>query len=155
VPTTTEATAPAQATTAPPTREQILQAERRRTLSKYTEAQQQAALLLFITAQQMLDTGGGSTCGKLLLGLYNGNRFPFDLTNLRRLDVGRLDAAMTVIQMDASHTWCEIHVLLDAVLDVPYGKSTGCTLELWAYRLGLKAGRCNKQELADLKGRAV
>jgi len=123
------------------------------TLSHYTQAQQDAALRLFNTACQHTDTGGGSTCAKLLLGIYNGDRFKFDLTDLRRLDEANLAAAITVLYMDAAHTWCEIHVLLDAILGV-VGKSTGNTMELWAHTLRLK-GRCNKEAIPDLKARAV
>lgn len=131
-----------------------LRAIQLRTLARYTQQQQDAALSLFHAAQQMLDTGGGGTCGRLLLGIYNGDRFPFDLTDLRRLDDRLHDAAMTVLHMDSRHTYVEIHVLLDAILAVPSGKSTGNTLELWAHRMGLK-GRCNKACLPDLKARAA
>lgn len=124
------------------------------TLSHYTQAQQDAALRLYNTARQHTDTGGDSTCAKLLLGLYNGDRFPFDLTDLRRLDEKLHAAAMTVLFMDSRQTWCEIHVLLDAVLDAPRGKSTGNTLELWAHRLSLK-GRVKKEFLPEVKARAV
>lgn len=124
------------------------------TLSHYTQQQQDAALCLFDAAKRMWDTGGGGTCARLLLGLYNGDRFPFDLTDLRRLDQGLMAAAMTVIQMDASHTWCEIHVLLDAILGINGDKSTGATLEVLAHNLGLK-GRCKKEFLAEQKARAA
>ena len=124
------------------------------TLAHYSPQQQEAALLLFTTGQQMLDTGGGGTCGRLLLGIYNGTRFPFDLTDLRRLDDARHDAAMTVLRMDSRRTYAEIHTLLDAILAVPNGKSTGNTLEVWAHRMGLK-GRCKKEYLAETQARAV
>lgn len=124
------------------------------TLSHYTQAQQDAALRLYTTARQHTDTGGGSTCAKLLLGLHNGARFPFDLTDLRRLDNANLAAAITVMYMDASHTWCEIHVLLDAILGVSFDKSTGNTMELWAHTLRLK-NRCKKDFLPELKARAA
>lgn len=132
----------------------IINLQHAQTLSHYTKEQQEAALYLFDTARTMLDTSGGSACGKLLLGLYNGERFPFDLTELRRLDHGLYAAAMLVIEMDARHTWCEIHVLLDAILNVPDRKSTGHTLELWAHRLGLK-GKCKKEYLPGVRERAV
>jgi hypothetical protein len=124
------------------------------TLSHYTQEQQDAALRLYNAASTMLDTGGGGTCARLLLGLYNGERFPFDLTDLRRLDGGLHDAAMTALYTDSRHTWCEIHILLDAILGVPQGKSTGSTMELWAHRLRLK-GRCKKEDLNYVQGRAV
>ena len=132
----------------------VLAGQQAITLGHYSQAQQDAALRLYNTARQMLDTGGGSTCAKLLLGLYNGTRFPFDLTDLRRLDGPNFEAALTVLHMDARRTWCEIHVLLDAILGVPFGKSTGMTLELWAHQLRLK-GRCKKEFLADVKAKAV
>lgn len=132
----------------------IIDMQHAQTLGHYTKEQQEAALYVFDTARTMLDTSGGSACGKLLLGLYNGERFPFDLTDLRVLDDGRYAAAMTVIDMDARRTWCEIHVLLNAILNVPSGKSTGHTLELWAHRLGLK-GKCKKEFLPGLRERAV
>jgi len=124
------------------------------TLTHYSQRQQEAALSLFHTAQQMLDTGQGGTCGRLLLGIYNGDRFPFDLTDLRRLDDRLHSAAMTVLQMDSRCTYVEIHVLLDAILAVPSGKSTGNTLELWAHTLRLK-NRCKKDFLPELKARAA
>jgi hypothetical protein len=124
------------------------------TLGHYSQEQQAAAHLLFTTGQQMLDTGGGGTCGRLLLGIYNGRRFPFDLTDLRRLDDARHAAAMTVLHMDSRRTYVEIHTLLDAILAVPSDKSTGNTLEVWAHRMGLK-GRCKKEYLAETQARAV
>jgi hypothetical protein len=48
---------------------------------------------------------------------------------------------MTVIQMDAQQTYCEVHVLLDALYDD--GRSTGAEFEQWAYNLKLR-GRCKK-----------
>ncbi len=40
---------------------------------------------------------------QLLLGLYNGDRFPFDLTELRRLDATYLDMALQLLRLDANH----------------------------------------------------
>jgi hypothetical protein len=135
-------------------REAVLNLHRLSTLSHYSQEQQDAALHLYNAARTMLDTGGGGTCARLLLGLYNGGRFPFDLTDLRRLDGGLHRAAMIVINMDSRHTWCEIHVLLDAILAVPGGKSTGATMELWAHDLRLK-GRSNKAAIPDLRMRCA
>lgn len=52
---------------------------------------------LFRAAVEMPDTGGGYACLSLLLGLYNGERFKFDMTNLRRLDFGRHAAAIAAL----------------------------------------------------------
>lgn len=139
---------------APTSQVDIRRAHQLATLAHYSRQQQEAALHLFDAGKRMLDTGGGGTCGRLLLGIYNGDRFPFDLTDLRRLDDRLHDAAMTVLHMDSRSTYVEIHVLLDAILAVPSGKSTGNTLELWAHRMGLK-GRCKKECLPDLKARAA
>jgi len=147
MPAVTATEAPAPALTP---RQIAIQAQREITLSKYSQAQQAAALRLFICARFQLDTSGGATVARLLLGLYNGTRFPFDLTDLRRLDSDLWVDSMTVIHMDSRSRWCEIHVLLDAVLAVPYGKSTGHTMELWAHSLRLK-GKCNKEAIPQLK----
>ena len=44
-----------------------------------------------------------------LLGLYNGTRFPFDLTNLRSLDDELFVDCMAVLQMDARACQREVH----------------------------------------------
>jgi len=116
-------------------------------LERYSKEQQEAVLLLFQTVDLMPDTGGGIVCAKVLLGLYNGDRFPFDLTQLRRLDEMRKKAALTVITMDASQTWCEVHVLLNAIRG--FGANTGARFENWAHSLRLK-GRCKKEYLPVL-----
>ncbi len=121
------------------------------TLHHYSQTHRNAALRLYNIAEKHLGTSGGNTCVKLLLGLYNGERFPFDLTDLRLLDEGNLTAAMVVLHMDAAHTYCEIHVLLDAILGLPLGQSTGHMFEHWAYDMRLK-GACKKAQLPSLKG---
>jgi hypothetical protein len=122
-------------------------------LANYTDAQIDAVTKLYRVAKQYLFTSGGNTAAQLLLGLYNGERFPFDLTDLRLLDEGNLTAAMVVLHMDAAHTYCEIHVLLDAILGLPLGQSTGNLFEHWAYDMRLK-GACKKAQLPSL-GRAA
>lgn len=47
-----------------------------------------------------------------LLGLYNGSRFPFDLTNLRAVDRAIFDDCVTVLQMDAN-LLKEVHLYFD------------------------------------------
>jgi hypothetical protein len=116
-------------------------AQREAIRSRYTDEQKAAIRLLYTAVKVFVGTSGGNTCAKLLLGLYNGYRFPFDLTDLRLLDARLFRAAMTVIQMDAQQTYCEVHVLLDALYDD--GRSTGAEFEQWAYNLKLK-GRCKK-----------
>lgn len=131
---------------APSTYQQHLAVARQRTRAKYTDEQKAAIRLLYTAVKVFVGTSGGNTCAKLLLGLYNGPRFPFDLTDLRLLDARLFGAAMTVIQMDARHTYCEVHELLNALYDD--GRPTGAEFEQWAFRLKLK-GRC-KKEAPDL-----
>ncbi|MBO3274167.1 DUF7673 family protein [Pseudomonas schmalbachii] len=45
-------------------------------------------------------TGQGGVIGRFLLGLYNGQDYPFDLTDLRRLDLALFDDCLQVLQMD-------------------------------------------------------
>jgi hypothetical protein len=130
-------------------RRQQLLADYARIRGRYSEEQRIAIVTLYTAARTMLDTGGGSRCAKLLLGLYNGTRFPFDLTDLRCLDGNLFRAAFTVLQMDARHTCCEVHVLLDAIY--ADGRSTGAEFEHWAHALRLK-GRCKKDYLSGSYG---
>lgn len=51
----------------------------------------------------------GSVCARLLLGLYNGSRFPFDLTDLRLLPTELFEDAIQLIRMDARLTRQEVH----------------------------------------------
>ncbi|MES2948147.1 MAG: hypothetical protein V4858_06335 [Pseudomonadota bacterium] len=46
------------------------------------------------------DTGQSGVVAKFLLGLYNGSRFPFDMTELRRLDHELLLDCVSVLSMD-------------------------------------------------------
>jgi hypothetical protein len=114
---------------------------RAKTRSHYSQEQQRAAIRLYHLVKMHGGTSGGNAAAKLLIGLYNGNRFPFDLTELRLFDPKNLEAALIVLRMDASHTWCEIHDLLNAILEVSY---VGHEFEVWAYNMRLK-GRCTKE----------
>ena len=119
--------------------------ERLSFLDSFTTDELHALAELYFVAARHTDTGGGSTCAKLLLGLYNGERFPFDLTDLRRLDGRNLNHAMTVIRMDASRCRAEVHVLLRLVLEDP---TVQARMECWAYDLGLK-GRAKKADVEE------
>ncbi len=58
---------------------------------------------------------------RFLLGLYNGTRFPFDLTDFRSLDNAIFLDCQKVMVMD-SRPWKEVHVLLkeDGATDVDF-----------------------------------
>lgn len=123
-------------------------AHNRATLSHYTDVQCAAVRRLYEHVKRHPGTSGSNCCAKLLLGLYNGDRFRFDLTDLRVLDAVLFEAAMTVIVMDARQTWCEVHALLDAIYGD--GRSTGSEFEHWAFHL--KWGkRVKKDDLPELR----
>jgi hypothetical protein len=58
------------------------------------------------------DTGQSSVIARFLLSLYNGDRFPFDLTDLRRLDYELFDDCLAVLKMD-SQPLKEVHRYFD------------------------------------------
>jgi len=60
-------------------------------------------------AESLADTTEGAVCARLLLGLYNGQRFPFDLTDLRVLPAPQFEDALAVLRMDARLTRQEVH----------------------------------------------
>lgn len=101
-----------------------------------------AAATLWNVAQR--DTGQSSVCARLLLGLYNGSRFQFNLTDLRRLDADLRRAAFDLIGADATGgISCEVHDLLN--------RATGRTdfgrrFEQLAYDWRMK-GRCTRENL--------
>lgn len=72
------------------------------------------------------DTGQCITVRRFLLGLYNGHRFPFELTTLRGLDKNIYDDVINVINLDARATLREIHQYID---------NGGYLFESWAATL--------------------
>lgn len=58
------------------------------------------------------DTGQSRVCGRLLLGLYNGSAFPFNLVELRLLDQALWQDCMAVLAMDQSPRQ-EVHQLVE------------------------------------------
>ena len=56
------------------------------------------------------DSGQCRYIARFLLGLYNGMRFPFDLTDLRAIDAELFDDCMAVLNMDARLTRQEVHL---------------------------------------------
>lgn len=58
--------------------------------------------------------GGSGQCryvAEFLLGLYNGLRFPFDLTSLRALDSDIVRDCLAVLALDSTKVG-EVHILL-------------------------------------------
>lgn len=89
------------------------------------------------------DTGQSWVCARLLLGLYNGPRFPFDLTNLRRLDSSLLRAAFDVLATAASGSWPEVHEVLNRAFA---RRDFGHRLEHMAHSWRMK-GACTRANL--------
>ncbi|MCU0988000.1 MAG: hypothetical protein MUE63_00030 [Xanthomonadales bacterium] len=54
------------------------------------------------------DTGQSNRVARLLLGCYNGRRFPFDLNSLRSLDYEIMSDCLAVLRMD-SNALQEVH----------------------------------------------
>lgn len=98
---------------------------------------------LFIQADTQSNSAARVAAG-LLLGLYNGQRFPFDLTELRRLDGENLPRALALIKMDArGQMGMEVHDWLNHL----YGRTDfGERFEHLAHKWKLK-GKCMKANL--------
>lgn len=58
------------------------------------------------------DTGQARTIGLFLLGLYNGNAYPFNLSRLRGLDLDLYSDCLAVLSMDY-HPTMEVHEYID------------------------------------------
>lgn len=58
-------------------------------------------------------SGHSRTVARFLLGLYNGQRFPFDLSDFRKLDPNTFNDCLLALQMD-----CRPHQEVHGVLGV-------------------------------------
>lgn len=106
----------------------------------------QALVQLWNLTQEHKGTSGARAAAGVLLGLYNGERFPFDLTDLRLLDAANLPAAMAVIQSDAARCQMEVHVWLNRLT----GRDDfGDRFEHLAHEYRRK-GRCKREHLYPL-----
>lgn len=88
---------------------------------------------------------GARVALRIILGCYNGTRFPFDLTDLRLLDAGVLQDVLTVLVMDSS-PYREVHELLNTQLG---RRDIGPRLEVLANAWRLK-GAVKSKELAEV-----
>jgi hypothetical protein len=75
----------------------------------------QALVTLWNVTQEHPGTSGAGAAAGVLLGLYNGKRFPMDLTDLRLLDGKNLNAALVVIAHDARSCQQEVHQWLNQI----------------------------------------
>lgn len=102
--------------------------------------------LLRLWKMAQADHGGANVAAKFLLGLYNGERFPFDLTELRRLDLDTFNDVLRVLRMDFT-PYKEVHELLN---DWTGRRDMGQRFEHLAHAWKLK-GRCKKEYLRPLE----
>lgn len=105
----------------------------------------ESLIRLWNLTQQHVGTSGARVAAGVLLGLYNGERFPFDLTELRALDRVNLEHALVVIGNDAGYTQMEVHAWLNKLS----GRTDfGERFEHLAHEYNrFKRGRCKKDEL--------
>jgi hypothetical protein len=108
-----------------------------------------ALIQLWNVTQEHSGTSGARAATGVLLALYNGARFPCDLTDLRLLDGQNLSAAIAVITNDAHRCQMEIHEWLNRIT----GRNDfGARFEHLAHEYTIfKRGRCKVKELHPLQ----
>lgn len=62
-----------------------------------------ASLVELVRLASSGDSGGECAARKLLLGLYDGSKYPFDLSELQRLDDEYFEDAMNCIRLRVRH----------------------------------------------------
>lgn len=102
-----------------------------------------ALCTLWNTTQRHSGTSGARACAGVLLGLYNGRRFPMDLTDLRLLDDDLRVAAIAVINSDAERCQYEVHEWLNRLSG---RRDFGARFEHLAHEYRFK-GRCKRDAL--------
>jgi hypothetical protein len=103
---------------------------------------------LWNLTQQHRGTSGARVAAGVLLGLYNGQRFPFDLTELRSFDDNNLDAALSIISSDATRCQREVHEWLNHLTG---RRDFGDRFEHLAHEYNTtKRGRCKVSYLAEI-----
>jgi hypothetical protein len=103
-------------------------------------------ITLWNLTQEHPGTSGARAAVGILLGLYNGSRFPMDLRDLRLLDGRRITAALSVIDADASRCRLELHEWLNQVTG---RRDFGARFEQLAHDYPLK-GRCSRENLVPV-----
>lgn len=106
-----------------------------------------AEALLHLWRMAQRTSSSEKTAGRFLLGLYNGHRFPFDLTDFRLFDGSNFKRAQLVLTMDHMPK-AEVHVVLAGLLRRSV-RDMGAEFEHLAYRLCLK-GAAKKSHLPSI-----
>lgn len=70
------------------------------TIQKISNSPHHIAALSRLLAVAQQPTGQSKVVARFLMSLYNGNRFPFDLTDFRCLDMDIFKDCMTVLIQD-------------------------------------------------------
>ncbi len=100
---------------------------------------------LWNVTQQHRDTSGARACAGVLLGLYNGRRFPMNLIDLRCLDPDLTQHALLVIQADAMRCEYEVHEWLNRLAGRnDFGARFEHLATYWR-----RKGCCTRKELAE------
>ncbi|MDP3219205.1 MAG: hypothetical protein Q8S73_34220 [Deltaproteobacteria bacterium] len=112
-----------------------------------------ALATLWNVTQEHVGTSGARISAGVLLGLYNGTRFPLDLTELRGLDSNLREAAFDVIKDDAAYCQMEVHERLNRLTG---RHDFGQRFEHLAHEYSIfKRGKCKRDYLADLEPRRL
>jgi hypothetical protein len=99
-----------------------------------------------VTQQHDAGTSGARRAALVLLGLYNGPRFPLDLTELRAMGPDIQNDALLVISEDAHRCQREVHSWLNVLTGrVDFGDR----FEHLAWKFRVK-GRCKRDDLSPL-----
>lgn len=99
-----------------------------------------------VTQRHDAGTSGARRAALVLLGLYNGPRFPFDLTELRGMDETIQRDALLVISEDARRCQREVHSWLNALTGrVDFGER----FEHLAWKFRVK-GKCPRDQLCPV-----
>jgi hypothetical protein len=107
----------------------------------------ESLISLWNITQRHPGTSGARVAAGVLLSLYNGPRFPFDLTELRLLGSKELQAALDVIASDAARCEKEVHSWL---CHITGRHDFGQRFEHLAHEWRRK-GRCKKEFLDPLE----
>lgn len=103
-----------------------------------------ALISLWNLTQRHPGTSGARSAAAVLLGIYNGRRFPMNLSDLGLLDVTHRTAAFNVIEDHATSGQGEVQEFLNRITG---RQDFGHRLEQMAHDLKLK-GRCKREHLA-------
>lgn len=107
----------------------------------------EALIKLWNLTQLHRGTSGARAAAGVLLGLYNGTRFPFDLTDMRLLGGAEQAAAIAVIQADANRCQMEVHEWLNRLTG---RHDFGNRFEHLAHEFRcFQRGRCKKAHLLE------